>query len=53
MLAADPKLKADFEVKLASDAKFAADPNARMQWFYERSPYYDDRYLLYPVGIER
>ncbi len=53
MLADDPKLKADFEAKLATDPKFAADPAGRMRWFYERSPYYDDRYLLYPVGIER
>jgi hypothetical protein len=53
MLADDPKLKADFEAKLADDPKFAANPAARLRWFYERSPYYDDRYLLYPVGIER
>jgi hypothetical protein len=53
MLAEDPKLKAEFEAKLAEDAKFAADPTARLQWFYARSPFYDERYLLYPVGIER
>lgn len=53
MLAADPKLKAEFEAKLAADPKFAADPQARLQWFYERSRFYDDRYLLYPIGIER
>ncbi len=53
MLAADPKLKAEFEAKLAADPKFAADPQTRLQWFYERSRFYDDRYLLYPVGIER
>ncbi|MCI0537204.1 MAG: amidohydrolase family protein [Verrucomicrobiales bacterium] len=38
MLADNPKLKADFETKLAGDPKFAADPAARMRWFYERSP---------------
>lgn len=53
MLAADPKLKSAFEAKLAADATFAADHTARMRWFYERSPFYDERYLLYPVGIER
>ena len=52
-LTGDPKLKAEFETKLRDDPKFAADPDARKRWFYERSPYYDDRYLLYPVGIER
>ena len=53
MLAADPKLKTEFEAKLAADPKFAAAPSAILRWFYQRSPYYDDRYLLYPVGIER
>lgn len=53
MLAGDPKLKAEFEAKLAADPKFAADPTARLTWFYARSKFYDDRYLLYPVGLER
>ncbi len=52
MLAADPKLKAEFEAKLAADPKFAADPDARLSWFYARTPYYDDHYRLYPVGRE-
>lgn len=53
MLAADPKLKAEFEAKLAAEPAFAQDPTARLQWFYARSKFHDDRYLLYPVGIER
>ena len=53
MLAADAELRAEFEARLAADPAFAADPDARLAWFYERSPYYDRRYLLYPVGIER
>jgi hypothetical protein len=52
MMAADPALKAEFEAKLAGDAAFAADPQARLAWFYERMPFYDDHYLLYPVGRE-
>lgn len=52
MLANDPKLKAEFEVKLAAEPAFAKNPTARLQWFYERTPYYDTRYLLYPVGRE-
>ena len=43
----------EFEARMAADPKFAADPAARLQWFYERSPFRDSRYLLYPVGIER
>lgn len=53
MLAADPKLKTEFEQKLKTDAAFARDSEARLRWFYERSPFSDERYLLYPVGIER
>jgi len=52
-LAHNPQLRAEFEAKLASDPAFAANPDARLGWFYARSPYMDDRYLLYPVGIER
>lgn len=53
MLANDADLRAEFEARLAADPEFAANPDARLAWFYERSPYYDQRYLLYPVGIER
>ncbi|HVY91039.1 MAG TPA: M14 family metallopeptidase [Hyphomonadaceae bacterium] len=52
MLASDPKLKAEFEKKLKDDPEFAASPIRRLQFFYERSPFYDNRYLLYPVGRE-
>ena len=52
MMAADPALKAEFEAKLAADPAFAADGDARLGWFYERTPFYDDRYRLYPVGRE-
>ena len=53
MLQRDPALRAEFEAKLASDPAFARDPDARLAWFYARTPYADDRYRLYPVGIER
>lgn len=52
MMAADPALKAAFEARVASDPAFAADGDARLQWFYERTPFYDDHYRLYPVGRE-
>lgn len=52
MLAADPKLRVEFEGAL-KDSAFAADPDARLAWFYRRTPYYDERHLLYPVGRER
>ncbi|MFZ4166563.1 M14 family metallopeptidase [Brevundimonas sp. NPDC058933] len=53
MLAADPALKAEFEARLAADPAFAADGDARLAWFYERTPFYDQRFRLYPVGREK
>ncbi|ADL01173.1 M14 family metallopeptidase [Brevundimonas subvibrioides] len=52
MMAADPALKAAFEAKVASDPAFAANGDARLAWFYERTPFYDERYRLYPVARE-
>jgi murein tripeptide amidase MpaA len=52
MLENDPALKAEFEKRLKEDSAFAGSPLRRLQFFYERSPFYDDRYLLYPVGRE-
>ena len=52
MLQDDPVLRRAFETKLAVDPVFAADGDARLAWFYERTPYYDERYLLYPIGRE-
>ncbi len=51
MLNNDRQLKKAFEKALTEEA-FAKDPKRRLQWFYERSPYWDPNYLLYPVGRE-
>lgn len=53
MLERDPDLKEAFEDAVAADPDFAADPQARLQWFYKKTPYYDQRWNVYPVGIER
>ncbi|WP_236199464.1 M14 family metallopeptidase [Pseudomonas pseudonitroreducens] len=50
MLAEDPKLKAEFEKKLKDDKAFAKDAQARLQWFYQRTPFYDVNAYVYPVG---
>jgi len=52
MLSKDIKLAAEFELKKKQDPDFINDKAAVYKWFYERSPYYDNRYLLYPVGRE-
>jgi hypothetical protein len=52
MLKEDAKLRAAFDEKAKADPAFAASPLQRLQWFYAHSPFYDQRYLLYPVGRE-
>ncbi|HEX8252783.1 MAG TPA: M14 family metallopeptidase [Thermoanaerobaculia bacterium] len=52
MLAADPKLADEFRRKVESDAAFRGNPQARLQWLYERTPFYDERARLYPVARE-
>lgn len=49
MLEADPDLREAFQEKLETDRDFAEDPNARLMWFYEKTPYYDERYRVYPI----
>jgi len=52
MLAEDALLRGEYEAKLKSDSTFAANPQERLQWFYQRTPFFDEQYLLYPVGRE-
>ncbi|MEO7523313.1 MAG: hypothetical protein ABIT58_04425 [Ferruginibacter sp.] len=50
MLDESPELKKEFEEKKANDREFAASPEAILSWFYSKTKFYDQRYLLYPVG---
>lgn len=50
MLADDPALKREFEERLHTDEEFAKSPGARLNFFYRRSPYWDERLNVYPVG---
>ena len=52
MMAEDPKLAEEFRKKVDDDAAFRASARERLQWFYERTPFYDERAGLYPVGRE-
>jgi hypothetical protein len=52
MLAQDPALEAEFEKKLAEDPDFAASPQRRLNWFYQRSPFWTNRQSYYPVACE-
>jgi hypothetical protein len=50
MLEDDPALKREFEEKKAADTVFAKNPQQILYWFYARSPYFDQRRNIYPVG---
>lgn len=51
MMAADPKLKEEFDKKLATDKDFASNPIARLGFFYLRTPYYSEQRVgLYPIA---
>jgi zinc carboxypeptidase len=50
MLAKDPNLKEEFERRLDDDEDFEKNPGARLEFFFRRSPWWDTRLGLYPVG---
>src|SRR6185369_9348369 len=50
MLAKDPNLQKEFDVRL-KDPNFAKNPRARLNFFYEHSPYFlNQKVGIYPVG---
>ena len=50
-LAKDPALKAEFERRIQADPRFAASPRARLEFFYDRSPWGVANHIgEYPVG---
>jgi hypothetical protein len=53
MLEQSPILQKAFERRLEEDPEFAGDPQERLRWFYEKTPYFDQQWRLYPVGIEQ
>jgi hypothetical protein len=50
MMAENPSLKQEFETKKKEDSTFAANPQLILNWFYNKSPYNDQRKMVYPVG---
>ena len=49
MLQSNEGLAREFEQRLATDAAFRSDPAARLNFFYERSPFRDPRKNIYPI----
>jgi len=52
LLATEPAVKAAFEAKLRAEPIFAADPNARLAWFYEHAGPGHPYVLQYPIARE-
>ena len=50
MMLENPALKEEFEKLKASDKGFAADQYAQLMWFYNKTPWSDKQFNLYPVG---
>jgi hypothetical protein len=49
MISKNPALAEEFKRHLEEDPRFAADPQARLEFFYRHHPSWDDRYRLYPI----
>jgi murein tripeptide amidase MpaA len=49
MMADSPELQKQFQARLASDPQFAADPRARLAWWFEQSKYVPGENGRYPV----
>jgi hypothetical protein len=49
MLNKDTELRKEFEAKLNKDEEFRNNPEERLKFFYNRSPYHDKNYQMYPV----
>ncbi|QSB25850.1 M14 family metallopeptidase [Flavobacterium sp. CLA17] len=49
LLKENPTLKAELEAKKESDATFAKNPEAQLEWIYKHSAYYEKAHLQYPV----
>jgi hypothetical protein len=49
MMADNAELRKQFEAKLAADPQFAADPRARLQWWYQQSKYEPGDAGRYPI----
>ncbi|RCK76680.1 MAG: hypothetical protein IGBAC_1042 [Ignavibacteriae bacterium] len=49
MLANDENLRKEFYDKLLTDSSFASNPRVRLNFFYQRSPYWDNQLNIYPI----
>ena len=52
MLADNPELAREFKRKLGEESEFTGNVAVRRQWFYHQTPFFDERWRLYPVARE-
>lgn len=52
MLKNNSAMALEFDKKIREDQSFANNADARLAWLYEKTPFYDQAYLKYPVLIE-
>ena len=50
MLDSIPGLKSEFELKKQNDSVFAKDAWEQLNWFYSKTPWWDQKYMVYPIG---
>ena len=50
MIAKDPKLLEEFKKKKAEDPNFTKRTWTMINWFYSKTPYWDNRINKYPIG---
>ncbi len=49
MMDKDPQLKADFDLKYNSDSTFRNNQYEIYNWFYSKTPYWDQKLNVYPI----
>jgi len=49
MIKENPSLEKEFKERLNNDEKFRNNPYQRLNFFYERSPFFDQKLNIYPI----
>lgn len=45
----DVNIKTEFEAKMKTNSEFASNPRAIYNWFYSKTPYWDEKINVYPI----
>ena len=45
----NPAIRIELTSKIKSDANFAQNPDAQLEWVHKQSPYYEKAHLQYPI----